>query len=119
MVELCLLTKNCNVTFYGNTKVIFSDNIAQDGGGVVYSEGYSEISYDINSTVTFSGNEARIGGAVHSTSHSLISVKGNTVVIYKGNIAREAGAAVISFLNCKILFEAVLFIDNEWWSNTL
>jgi len=44
--------KNCSVTFYENTVVMFSDNAAQDGEGAVYSDDFSEISYDVNTNVT-------------------------------------------------------------------
>jgi len=39
---------------------MFSDNAAQDGGGAVYSEDYSEISYDLSTNIRFSGKETNL-----------------------------------------------------------
>jgi len=75
---------NCNVKFNQNSRSVvkFSNNFETDSDRVIYVEYQSDITFDDNSTVTFTYNEITFGELVHSYINSKIMVKGNSTIIF-------------------------------------
>ena len=93
------------ITFKGNSKVTFNENIAINGGAV-YSGDHSTITFEGNSTVTFTENNARrFGGALYSDYSSNITFKGNSTVAFNNNTADDNGGGLYSYGYATITFE--------------
>ena len=60
-------------------------------------KGYSTVTFEVNSNVTFNGNNAYSGGAVHTREHSVITFKGTSTVLFTENNAnaQDGGAVMI------------------------
>ena len=84
-----LYIENSNVTFEGNSKVIFNHNhavVESVYGGAVYIGDYSIVTFLGNSTVQFNDNRANSGGALHIT-NATITFEGNSKVVFNDNFA--------------------------------
>ena len=96
------------LTFSGDT--LFSHNTADTNGGALYSVN-TNITFDLNSAVSFKWNAAENGGAMYLTSASFltfnrgvnISMSYNHATKYRGGIYNDdiASAAQCSF-NCSV-----------------
>ena len=102
------LRNHSNVIFDQNSVTVFNDNIATYyGGGGIYSEVNSYITFKANCKVIFSNNSAKHkrwhgGGAICSTDNSYITFEGNSSTMFSNNIAAVGGAI---FSDSYILFE--------------
>ena len=107
---------HCDLLFDGYSNVMFSINNAQYGGAI-YSDRFSGIRFDGNSTVIFNSNVARkYGGAVTSYDHSNIIFNGKSTVKFSNNKAVLFGGAVVSRILSEVLFQGstnVIFEDNN------
>ena len=95
---------NCSITFDGNTKLTFSKNEAKHGGAV---NSYS-IKFCGNSKVTFNDNVAKFGGVIFSRLYSQISYDDITMVMHTSNNGGGSGGAVSLIDYCSIWF--------HWWT---
>jgi len=68
--------------------VKFINNIATDSDRAVYAEDHSDITFDDNSTVTFTNNKVTFGASVYSYDNSKIIVKGNSTVIFNDLLSK-------------------------------
>ena len=122
-----------NHNVFINGKVLFHNNLAEDGAGIYISD-YSTVIFDVNSNVTFYQNFANIrggavflsnyctclfadssvvtfnynkatrGGAIYSEYYSNVTFKGVYKVIFTSNLATQQGAAIYSFDNSHIIY---------------
>ena len=97
------------ITFEGNSSVVFVNNTAADYGGAIESSN-SQITFDGNSSVVFVNNTADGGGAIGFNGQ--ITFEGNSSVVFVNNTA-DGGGAVRS--TGQITFEgnsSVVFVNN-------
>ena len=96
----------CNGTllFTNDSTTVFSNNDA-DGGGAVFSDVGSAISFEDNSITVFSNNNALLGGAIYSYYSSTISFEDNSTTVFSNNDAGYGGGAIGSNNNSTISFE--------------
>ena len=86
---------NLNISFMGDSKIIFKMNKATTGeGGAVCCHLHCNIILNDNSNVTFSDNRAikGEGGAVHTMDNSKLSIRGSSLVTFTKNNATYGGA---------------------------
>ena len=85
------ITVKSYMYFEGNSETVFSDNIADDSGGAIFS--YSDISFKENSSTVFNNNIANNdGGTIYSSSDSYLSFKGSSYTDFNNNTASNGGA---------------------------
>ena len=82
---------NSAVTFEGNCTVTFSKNSVRRSGGAMYIDKNSA-AFFTNATVGFNDNDADLGGAVFINSNSNIIFEGNSTVTFSNNKAAKGGA---------------------------
>ena len=80
-----------NVTFNATCNVIFTNNSAHDGAAI-HSSHSSRVSFTRNSNITFSDNNADSGGMVHFEYNSFASFEENSTVEFYGNTGFNGGA---------------------------
>ena len=103
------LVDNSHVTFTGNSNVTFNNNVIpftdvdRHLGGTIFSESYSCISFEGNSTTLFSSNTATFGAAIFSLYYSSIIFKDNSRVMFARNSAQKCGT-LTSALSSNITF---------------
>ena len=103
---------NSHIAFTGKSKVKFINNviplsgIKQQLGGVIFSNTYSNLSFEGNSITVFSNNIADFGAAIYSLYNSNIIFKHNSCVKFNDNIARSCGTLTST------LFSTITFNDN-------
>ena len=105
------LSEYSTLHIYG--KVLFENNVAENGAGIYISD-HSTIVFDTNSSTKFSYNNAT-NGTIHSVASSNVTFKGSCEVIFDHNSATQYGAAIYSFNNSHITFTGkskVKFINN-------
>ena len=118
-----------NALFEGKTSVMFTDNLANEDGGAIYSTGSiflrscdesnstsrSIILFKSNSTVSFYNNTATSGGAICGLFNSSVLFMGNSRIKFIDNNATSGGA--ISIVQDGYLtfehYSAVIFINNR------
>ena len=106
---------NFGITFEGNSRVLFSNNIGSNGGGI-YSQGSCSVTFKGNTEVSFSYNTATDGGAIYILDHSEAVVEGNSKVMLYNNKASGDGGAIFSKLYSMVIFTAnstVTFKNNR------
>ena len=81
-----------NVTFNGTCNVIFSNNSATRDGAAIHSSDSSRVVFTRNSNITFSDNNADFGGMVHFEHNSSASFEENSTVKFYGNTGSNGGA---------------------------
>ena len=82
-----MIESNGQITFEGNSSVVFVNNTA-DYGGTIGSNG--QITIDGNSSVVFVNNTADYGGAIGSNGQ--ITFEGNSSTVFVNNTADYGGA---------------------------
>ena len=105
---------NSSITIKGNSNVTFNNNYAIESGGVVYCE-YAGFILTQNSTITLSGNKAKVGGALHLVHNCDITFKENSMVKFINNIATSIGGAAFATEQSDITFDdnsSVTFTNN-------
>ena len=112
--------KNVNVTFLGHSFITFTNNRADRGGAVAFSE--SNVIIQEYSTVNFNNNVALYssGGAFVCSNNSNVTIKGNSKVIFSSNNAIQNGGAMLSYNICQIIFKdnsTSQFINNNAGKN--
>ena len=112
--------KSVNVTFLGHSFITFTNNRADKGGAVAFSE--SNVIIKEYSTVNFNNNVALYssGGAFVCSNNSNVTIKGNSKVIFNSNNAIQNGGAMLSYNICQIIFEdnsTSQFINNNAGKN--
>jgi len=101
-----LFTKHSHASFYNNKAEL---------GGAIYSNDNVNMSFEENSTVTFTENYAeKKGGAIFSNDNANMSFEENSVVIFIENNAKRDGGAIYCSGTSNILFKGtVKFIKNS------
>ena len=117
MVALYSYSINFNKIFFeGNSTTVFSNNSADNGGGI-YSADHGYISFEENSETIFSNNNVVYeGGAIYNRNYGGISFKGNATTGFSNNNAVYYGGAIESYRNTIISFggnSVVTFTDNN------
>ena len=112
--------KSVSVTFLGHSFITFTNNRADKGGAVAFSE--SNVIIQEYSTVNFNNNVALYssGGAFVCSNNSNVTIKGNSKVIFNSNNAIQNGGAMLSYNICQIIFEdnsTSQFINNNAGKN--
>ena len=92
------------VTFSNNG--VSSSDTDQQFGGTIFSETFSNISFQENSTTEFSNNIANFGAAIFSFYYSNIIFQDKSRVMFNNNIARTCGTLTSA------LFSTITFNDN-------
>ena len=108
------LSKYCDVTVKGNSKVIFQNNKAENGGAM-HLNTYSSFVSKKYSIVKFTDNSATEGGAVNCNGDSIILLDENTLMNFSNNTALNGGAIAIKN-NCDLTFKGrseALFNSNR------
>ena len=95
---------NSDITFEGNSKIIISNNQA-DYGGAICALINSNLKSESNSTVIINNNNATDGGAIYINDNSDFTFEGNTTVTLNNNTASDEGGAVYIEENSDITFE--------------
>ena len=108
---------NHAIRFLANSTVIFINNEADSNGGAVYINHFSIVTFESNSSVTFSNNKANNnnGGAVHIEDYSNIIFEGNSMVMFHDNMAYNNGGAMFVNHNSNVIFKdksTVTFYNN-------
>jgi len=80
--EVLHLVDNCTTKLNENSVVMFNNNNAKDSDRIIYAEYRSDITFDDNSTVTFTISKITFGELIHSYINSKIIVKGNSTIIF-------------------------------------
>ena len=112
--------KSVNVKFLGHSFVTFTNNGADSGGAVAFSE--SSVIIQEYSTINFNNNVALYssGGAFVCSNNSNITIRGNSKVIFNSNKAIQNGGAIFSYNICQISLEensTSQFINNNVGKN--
>ena len=102
--SLIAFTENSKVKYINN--VIPSSGIKQQLGGTIFSDTYSNLSFEDNSIAVFSNNIADFGAAIYSLYNSNIIFKHNSQIKFISNIARSCGILTSA------LFSTITFNDN-------
>ena len=79
-----------NITFKGNSKSVFCNNTASNGGSIHTTNGY--LKFQETSNTDFSHNNAVDGGAIYTNGNILFDGNANTV--FNNNIADNDGGAI-------------------------
>ena len=79
------------LTFSGDT--LFSHNTADTNGGAIYSE-YTNITFDLNSTLSFKWNTAENGGAMYLSSASFLTFNRIVTISMSYNHADKYGGGI-------------------------
>jgi len=80
----------CLMSFYGNTRVTFSNNTAELGGAIrTGADGW--VSFNDDSLIVFNNNMAIRGGVLH-VENSSVMLQGDTNVLFDSNSASYGGA---------------------------
>ena len=93
-----------NISFKGNSSVVFTNNIAHNGGAI-NTDYNSHISFGENSSTWFISNKAFYGGAIYKRHYIYTRVKsymhfeGNSETVFSDNIAYSSGGAIFSYSN--------------------
>ena len=92
------------ITFNETCFVKFSNNkVNINNGGAAYSDGYSAITFDGNSTVMFHNNTSDVnGGALFVNGNTDVTFKGKSNVMFYNNIADTNGGALCIKLNSTV-----------------
>jgi len=93
---------NSCISFEGDSTVTFTANNATGNGGAISSVGNCNISFNEDCTVQFTENHADIGGAIHCISHSNVLFEDNSAVTFSENNARYFGGAIFCSYNSSI-----------------
>ena len=106
--------------FSGHSFITFTNNTAERGGAVAFSE--SSVIMQQYSTVIFNSNIALYssGGAFVCSNKSNVTIKGNSNVTFSSNKANQNGGAVHSYNACQITFKensTSKFVNNSARSN--
>ena len=102
-----------NISFKGNSSTLFNNNVAvNDDGGSIFSE-HGHLSFKENSSTLFNGNTANVnGGTIFCSVHSYLSFKGSSYTMFTNNTSNYGGAV---FSSNHILFQdhsMTFFINN-------
>ena len=98
------ISNHSTVIFDVNSNVTFYQNFADIRGGAVFLSKYSLCLFDNKSIVTFDHNKAIKGGAVYSEDNSNVTLKENYKVIFTSNSATQEGAAIYSSDHSHIIY---------------
>ena len=79
--------------FTNNLAVHIYNQWTPGSGGAVHAQ-KSTISFEDQSTVSFSHNRANYGGAVHARLNSIMCLNGSSRVTFLSNYAKYLGGAV-------------------------
>ena len=104
-----------NITFQGNSNVMFNCNVALQDGGALFSYSYCNISFTENATAKCIHNEAAHGAVLNLHFASIIKFRGNSKIKFTENKAIEYGGVIYTSVNSLILFDDdanVLFLSN-------
>ena len=94
------------ISFVGNTKAVFHPNMAERGGGALYSYDHCNITLGKYSIVTFVSNSAmQCGGAVYCGHHFDVTLEGT--VTFTTSTAEHGGAVCVaqSIIKCDRAYE--------------
>jgi len=92
-----LFLQYCDIKYVENCMVKFINNIATDSDRAVYAEDQSDITFDDNSTVTFTNNKVAFGASVYSYRNSKIIVKGNSTIIFNDLFAKWCANTCVKY----------------------
>ena len=118
MVVHFILVNSTTLTFNDNAVITFTDNMAKQNGGVLYSTN-SFVLFNGNSTISSAHNEAKIYGGIMYCDNSNISFSELTNVSFNENKANYGGV-LFANNNSKFLLEgnsSVAFLKNQATSN--
>ena len=110
--------QNSSIDFTNNSRVLFSDNQAENlGGGICLRE--NNISFDDNSTVLFISNHAKQGGALYAEMNCTIMNEGTTTVEFSNNTGEDGGGIYFTSNSYLSITESsnVTFYNNEAGEN--
>ena len=112
--------KGTDIIFSGHSFITFTNNIADRGGAVAFSE--SSVIMEQYSTVIFNNNIALYssGGALVCSNNSNVTIKGNSNVTFISNRANQNGGAVHLYNLCQFVFKensTSKFVNNNARSN--
>ena len=111
-----LLIWNSNVIFKETSAVTFSNNQAKYEGGALYIRYYSDVTFEGNSTVIITNNQADNGGVLYIWNNSNFTFEGNSTVTISNNQADRNGGALYIWYNSNVTFEGnstVTFSNNQ------
>ena len=91
------------VIFNNNSNVAFIHNAATHRGAAVFLRNHSICLFDQNSTATFNNNKAT-NGTIYSEVSCNVTFKATYGVIFSGNSATQYGAAIYSVDNSHVTF---------------
>ena len=112
-----IFASNSNIMIDENSKVIFYNNVAKNGGAINL-QNHSLIIFKNSSVVQLNNNFAYInGGAIYAYNESKIILEGNSQVTFDNNVAvTGSGGAVFAMARVNITFTgncSVLFTNNK------
>ena len=91
------------VIFTESSVVTFNRNVANRNGGAIFIAYKSVISFEQTSVAIFYSNTAVNGGAIFLIDDSVISIKGYSNITFTSNSATNIGGAVVSYNKCNLL----------------
>ena len=86
----------CKITFKDNSRSTFIKNTARDNGGVILSNQLSEITFEGNSTIMFDGNIADNGGTFYFTNSTITFKDTSMISFYNNNARQNGGVGYFS-----------------------
>ena len=91
------------VIFGENSNITFVNNSVDYNGAAMYLKDHSRAIFESNSIVTFAYNKAT-NGIIYSKADSSVTFKGTCKVIFIGNSATQYGSAIYSTDNSHLIF---------------
>ena len=107
------LNNHSSVLFDQNSAVLFTGNKANTG--TIYSEAYSNVTFNATCNVIFSNNSAHDGAAIHSSDSSQVAFTRNSNITFSYNNADSGGMVHFEY-NSAASFEETSTV--EFYSNT-
>ena len=104
---------NSHVKFTSISKITFCNNVVSPNdiglqyGGIIFSEGFSDISFEGTTFTVFNNNTADFGAAILSLQNSRVRFKSQSKVLFSNNKVRSCGVLTSA------LFSSIHFNDNS------